>query len=99
MKKITFNKVEDGNKCLVCGKNKVRRWNDTCQDCKKNNRIKKTGAAIGKRMPAAVIKTDDGREIFVDKFGKEVKEHNYDLKNDPRGYKATGRGKKTTTII
>ena len=54
---------------------------------------------VGKRLPAAVIKDDKGNEIVVDKFGKEVKDHGYDLKNDPRGWKTSGAQKAKRTII
>jgi len=97
MRTISFNK--QNHTCLYCKKNKVRRWNDKCESCKKKRtQNRRLGAIVANRQPAAVIKTDDGREIFVDKFGKEVKDHNYDLKNDPRGYKTTGRSR-TNTII
>ncbi|HDY90311.1 MAG TPA: hypothetical protein ENH82_19600 [bacterium] len=54
---------------------------------------------VGRRMPAAVITTKDGRKIYVDKFGKEIKNHGYDLDNDPRGFKTTGRGKSNVKVI
>ena len=57
------------------------------------------GVIVGKRNPAAVIKDEQGREIFVDKSGKEVKNPGYDLKKDPRGWGFTGTKPATRRVI
>jgi hypothetical protein len=52
---------------------------------------------IIKRVPAAVIEVE-GKKIFVDKFGKEVKDHGYNLDKDPRGWMRNKKKKKVTII-
>lgn len=92
MKTISFHKQHF--KCPKCGDNEVDRWDKLCGKCKTDTQAKVSTdklPAIGRRMPAAVIQTDDGREIFVDKHGKEVKNHGYDLQRDPRGWERNGR--------
>lgn len=102
MRKITFNKL--GAICLFCKKNKVpiEKWNRPCESCKKK-RSKAKGTKIdimiGKRMPAAVLENDKGQKVFVDKHGVPVKDHGYDLENDPRGTNVSGKGKKYKKII
>lgn len=89
--------------CLYCNKNflPLEKWNRRCSDCKQ--KLKKLyenkSVFIGKRLPAAVLETKDGRKIFIDKFGIEIKNHRYDFKNDPRGWKTTGAHSKTKVII
>lgn len=90
--------------CLFCHKNKVplQDWNRRCKECKalqKDKDEQEKRVILGSRMPAAVIKTDNGEEIFVDKFGDPVENPGYDLKNDPRGWKHTGKLPKERTII
>lgn len=103
MKKVTFNKLGQKAICMFCRVNKVplERYNQRCEECKtkvKSENVESGGVTVGKRMPAAVIETQDGEKIFVDKFGKEVKDHGYDLNNDPRGYNRNGRTKNKTII-
>lgn len=82
--------------CLFCKKNKVlmRDWNKRCAECKAQIRAEEEKAeiqmGIKHRMPAAVITTEKGHRVFVDKFGEELDNPGYDLENDPRGYKHTG---------
>lgn len=103
MRTISTNKAE--TLCAYCHKNLVPigKWNRKCDECKEKAKekkadVKKTGRGLTTRIPAAVIKTDDGTEVFVDKFGKEVDNPGYDLKNDPRGWGFTKK-KKDVTII
>lgn len=98
MKTITFNKAR--RLCMYCGKNEVplTKWNRRCDTCKKEHVTSlQSVVSIGKRQPSAVLDVD-GKKVFVDKFGNEVEEHNYDLTNDPRGYKAGGLIKEITYI-
>lgn len=104
MKQITFNKKEDTVLCIICKRNAVssKRWNKPCEDCKAKEKKKKTekhDLGVGQRLPAAVWENEDGDQIFVDKFGKPVKEHGYNLENDPRGHGRTGTTKKKKEII
>lgn len=104
MKSITFNKKEDTVLCIQCKRNAVssRRWDKPCDECRsknKNKKVKSVEMGIGKRFPAAVWENEDGDQIFVDKFGKPVDDHGYDLANDPRGYKKTGTVKSKKEII
>lgn len=101
MREISFNKKEDTVFCIKCKVSKVpvRSWDRPCKSCR--TKIKKKGAnlKIGKRQPAAVLKTETGAQVFVDKFGNEVKDHGYDLEKDPRGWEKTGQLKKKGTLI
>lgn len=104
MQKISFNKLGKEAICLFCKENKVplKDWNKRCGSCKAKQEAidqKEQEVIIGKRQPAAIIKTEDGRQVYVDKFGKEVENPGYDLKNDPRGFKYTGTTKDRKTII
>lgn len=87
--------------CLYCKRNRVplEFWNRRCEECKKNKVKKKVDKAVtvAKRLPAAVLQRGD-ETIFVDKFGVPVEDHNYDLKNDPRGWKASDIIKKDKLI-
>lgn len=91
--------------CLTCRKNPVPvgRWNLPCEECraKKADDHEKKDISIHQRQPAAVIKPDDteNTNIFVDKHGKEVRNPGYDLENDPRGWKFTGKKPIRGTII
>lgn len=93
--------------CLFCGKNEIpiEDWNKRCGLCRaeqaKKDEIEKQqiDMGIGKRLPAARIVTDDGKEVWVDKFGREVDNPGYDLQNDPRGWQKTGTAPKEKTII
>jgi|SRR5581483_4298881 len=93
--------------CLFCHKDEVaiEDWNKRCLKCKAKVREKEEiekkqlDMGIGKRMPAARIVTEDGREVWVDKFGREVDNPGYDLKNDPRGWQKTGTQPKERTLI
>lgn len=90
--------------CLFCHKNKVpmRDWNKRCPSCKAEQKKKdeeEQRILIGKREPAAVIKPEEGGEVFVDKFGKEVDNPGYDLVNDPRGWKYTGAKRRERQVI
>lgn len=93
--------------CLFCNKNEilVRDWNKRCPECREKQSVKdaiekeQIGMGIGKRLPAARIVTDDGKEVWVDKFGREVENPGYDLKNDPRGWGKTGTQPKKREII
>lgn len=82
----------------------VERWNRKCENCKKKDAIAKTkmqekSATTASRDPAAVWEDDRGNQVFVDKYGKPVKNPGYDLDNDPRGWEFTGTKKKKGTII
>ena len=90
--------------CLFCNKTEVHisDWNKRCPKCKEEQRLKdeeeKRAIGIRKRKPAAIIDVlykngiPTGQKVYVDKFGEEVENPGYDLKNDPRGYKKTGIG-------
>lgn len=98
MKTITFNKAK--TLCMYCHKKEVpiEKWNRRCSNCKKEqSSFLKGVVSVGKRQPSAVLDVN-GKKVFVDKFGNEVEEHNYDLTNDPRGYKAGGLTKEITYI-
>ena len=91
--------------CLFCHETEVpiADWNKRCPKCKaKQQKIdeeEQSRMIIGQRLPAARIVTDDGKEVWVDKFGKPVDNPGYDLKNDPRGWQKTGtQGTKRTVI-
>lgn len=90
MRTISFHKAGTSAKCLYCKKNDVpaERWNRRCDECKARSvsQVGNSGVVLGSRQPAAVIETEGGQRVFVDKFGKEVKNHGYDLDKDPRGY-------------
>lgn len=101
MKKIAFNKLGDFL-CIVCGEQRVKRFSQKCTSCKSlggGDAKKYEGLAVLKRVPSARLITGDGAEVFVDKNGKEVTDHGYDLENDPRGWKRTGTQKPKRTII
>lgn len=93
--------------CLWCKKNElpIEDWNKRCTECKakikheEEAEKQKIDAGIGKRQPAAVIELTEGRKVFVDKFGREVDNPGYDLKNDPRGWGYSGNLPPSTTII
>lgn len=93
--------------CMFCHKNKVpiEDWNKRCEECRKKQAIKDKEEEArmimtGKRLPAAVLEVGaEKQEVFVDKFGKEVDNPGYDLKNDPRGWKYTGKIKQNRTMI
>lgn len=102
MRTISFNK--QGIKCPKCGQNPVARWNQLCEDCQKvqgapSKTVGEKLNSVGKRVPAAVLQNEKGERIFVDKFGNEVKNHGYNLDDDPRGYHTTGTVKNKPTII
>ena len=104
MMKITFNKLVDSATCMFCHTNKVplKDWNKRCSDCKKLQQTKdeeEQRVNVKSRQPAAIITTEGGEKIFVDKFGKEVKNPGYDLQNDARGFKYTGTAPKQRTFI
>lgn len=104
MHKTSFNKIDKTAICLFCKVNKVELidWNKRCNSCKAEQKEidkKEQDLIIGKRLPAAIIKTDDGRDVYVDKFGREVDNPGYNLKNDPRGWKYTGKVKDKKIII
>lgn len=102
MRKISFNKKKNVPLCITCKKNEVsiEKWDRPCADCKqKKEAVKSEGPIIGSRPPAAVLETEDGVKVFVDKNGKETKNPGYDLQRDPRGWKYNGRAVKKSTII
>lgn len=97
--KVSFTKGRQVNSiCCFCNKNEVplKDWNKRCSECREKQKqldeaeIKEIESGIKKREPAAVITTEAGQKIFVDKFGREVDNPGYDLKNDPRGWSKTG---------
>lgn len=75
--------------CSFCGQNLVllKDWNKRCAQCKNGGvpRHLEDDIRIVKRDPAAIIETENGSTVFVDKFGKDVDNPGYDLQNDPRG--------------
>lgn len=74
--------------CSFCGEGlvSVARWNMRCSTCKSNNNTKTYNAVtVSKRDPSAIIHTDEGEKVFVDKFGREVDNPGYDLENDRHG--------------
>lgn len=94
--------------CLFCNETEVlqKDWAKRCKNCKAKQRlideqeINAINMGIIKRQPAAIIDVLDkeehstGEQVYVDKFGREVDNPGYDLKNDPRGWKTTGALKK-----
>ena len=112
LRRLTVNNVgkQITSICLFCNKYEVpiERWNKRCTDCATKQAQKDTiekqqiDMGIGKRLPAAIIEiTDKGKtqEVFVDKFGREVENPGYDLKNDPRGWNYTRTQKGSRSII
>lgn len=103
MRTITFNKVATIYKCAHCGKNDVEKWNKLCPECasKKQEQLKKLDLKpLGKRQPAAVFEhTENGNKVFVDKNGREVKDHGYNLEVDPRGWIRNGKQTKKAAMI
>lgn len=99
MRTISFNKAKMAI-CLRCKTNPVPadRAMRPCRECTTKTSTN-GGVIMGKRQPAAVIKTEDGKEIFVDKSGKEVRNPGYDLKKDPRGWDHTGTRPKSRSVI
>ena len=93
--------------CLYCKETEIpiEDWNKRCKNCRaKQKEIderekQQIEMGIGRRTPAAVITTEDGRQVYVDKFGREVQNPGYDLQNDPRGQKVSGIEKSKKTII
>lgn len=87
--------------CMTCGINKVKRFTKLCENCSEKVRESSNydNSGVGKRVPTARIVTEEGVEVFVDKNGREVTDHGYDLENDPRGWKRTGTQKPKRTII
>lgn len=81
-------------KCLFCGQEEVdlADWNKRGPKCRAEQKEKDEEEKIRiiKPLPAARIVTEDGREVWVDKFGREVENPGYDVKNDPRGWNKTG---------
>lgn len=101
MRTISWHK--QGALCIQCKKNKVPLGKSLrpCEECRKSkSRTSSPGdVAVSQGEPAAIVETDEGQKIFVDKFGKEVPNPGYDLKNDPRGWRHTGKLKDKPTII
>lgn len=99
MRTITFNKHV--TLCMGCRKNSVKRWNQRCSDCKKNNIEKpsKIAVVLGKSQPAAILTDKNGNEIYVDKFGNKTENPGYDMQRDPRGWKYSGKQKKSKSIV
>lgn len=104
MRTISFHKKEETALCLFCKVNRValKDWNKRCEECRairKKEEDEEMSVTVGKRDPAAIIETDGGQEIYVDKFGKEVPNPGYDLSKDPRGWKKNGYLPQGKTII
>ena len=101
MKMISFNKKEEMVVCLFCNTNKVPLKKRTlrCADCKAKATDDSNTIVVSERKPAAVIETPNGDKVFVDVHGKEVTNHPYDLKNDPRGDKVAGLAPKERKIF
>lgn len=102
MRMSTWNKKEETVICLYCKKNKVPRakWNRPCLSCKKKMKPNSDlSVNIGKELPAAILKDENGIEKYVDKNGNKVENPGYDTKNDPRGYKFTGKQSKKIDFI
>lgn len=81
-------------RCLYCGKAEVdnKRWNRPCAKCVKNRaQDNKIRVMQGSKQVSAIIEDSNGHKLYVDKFGVPVDKHSYDLVNDPRGYKASGK--------
>lgn len=88
--------------CMTCGKNKVKRFTKKCEECallSAGDAKQYEGLSVLNRQPFARIVTDEGAEVYVDKNGKEVADHGYDLEKDPRGWKKTGTQRSKRTII
>lgn len=92
--------------CLFCQTHQVplSQWNKRCPVCreeqaKKDHAERERLLQLGKRDPAAIIETENGAQVFVDKFGQEVENPGYDLKNDPRGWSKTGTRPKKVEMI
>lgn len=76
--------------CSFCHKGLIpaNRWYKRCELCKGNNVDKSKSrkvSAIQNRDPSAIIETESGAKVFVDKYGKEVDNPGYDLQNDSHG--------------
>ena len=101
MKKITFNKQHA--LCGYCHKNTIPigKWNRPCKSCKKkkDTQSEQEGVYLKNKEPSAIIKDEKGREIYVDKYGDVVENPGYDLKEDPRGWKYTGKRTRNKEII
>lgn len=102
MRIVTFNKLTKKPICLYCKKNEVEpeRWNKKCEECKQQDPEEdpEAGLSVGQRQPAAVWENEQGEQIFVDKFGREVDNPGYDTKSDPRGWQFTGAQKDRVMI-
>jgi hypothetical protein len=105
MRMPTYNKL-GYVKCLACKTADVpmEKWNIPCADCLQKRKVirkdEKANVHIGRRLPFAAVKLDEsGKMIFVDKYGKEVHDHGYDLEHDPRGYQKTGTAPKKIEVI
>lgn len=93
--------------CLFCKKNEVplSDWNKRCDSCRAKQakhdeaEKKRIDSGVAKRQPAAVLELENGQKVFVDKFGREVDNPGYDLKNDPRGWRKTGNLPPPRSII
>ena len=91
--------------CLFCNVSEValKDWNKRCAKCREKQRkideAEQKNFSIGQAMPAAVITTEDGTKVFVDKFGREVPNPGYDLENDPRGWSYTRGGNNKKTVV
>jgi len=99
--------------CLFCKETEIdiKDWNKRCPKCREKQRVEdekemaQIDMGIGKRLPAAVIEVLDsegnptGQKVVVDKFGREVEDHKYDLKNDPRGSNVSGIKRSEKEII
>ena len=94
MRNPTFNKLVETALCITCKINPVPLSNALrpCDSCRKKKAKTKaqTTLRMGQREPSAIIETDNGTKVFVDKTGKEVSNPGYDLTNDPRGHRFTG---------
>lgn len=105
MRIISFNKKEPTSVCLFCKKNPVpmSKWNLRCDECKKkwlSENRKEIEISLVRREPAAIIETEEeATEIVVDKFGREVKDVEYDTKNDPHAWIKNGKQKLNPTAI
>lgn len=101
MRTISFHKNTEAI-CNICHKNPVPLGKALrpCKECLAKEKTTTEGSEviIGTRQPAAVIDAN-GKKVFVDKFGKEVEGHGYDLTNDPRGYNKTKTSKKTRQVV
>ena len=107
MKSIGFHKastLKGQALCYVCKTNllPLAKGNRPCDECKKKQieygPTSDVGVQFAKRDASAVIETESGQEVFVDKFGNDVDNPGYDTKNDPRGWRRSGTKKKTKII-